>query len=430
MAKQSIVLIVVLLAALNSTLQAANVRYNITDLGTLDGFDVAQAWGINNQGEVVGVVQEVYSGSVCAVLFDSTGAGDVIDLGTLGGETASALSINNSGQIVGSAEVGWEPYYSCTTIFDPNGSGNNIMAGPCNSYAWANNDNGQLVGAIKITPGDYRRAALFEPDSEPNVVNLGPLPQYSHSEALSINNSGLIVGYAYNPNSVSYYADCRAVLFDSTGQDDNIDLGTLPGYNFSVAFSVNNSGQIVGRVNNIDMSVENWNPRAILFDSTGDGNNIDLGSLPDCNYSEAFCINNKGQIVGRAISETWKEYAVLFDSTGSGNNINLNDLINPTSGWTLHLAWAINDNGWIIGWGCNSNCPPGQYSFLLTPATPGDFEPDRDVDSEDFAVLAAAWRSTPSDNNWNRFCDISEPSDNVIDEKDLKVFTENWLSDI
>jgi len=60
----------------------------------------------------------------------------------------------------------------------------------------------------------------------------------------------------------------------------------------------------------------------------------------------------------------------------------------------------------------------------------GDFEPDRDVDAEDFAVLAAAWRSTPADGNWNPDCDISEPSDDVIDEKDLKVFTENWLSDI
>ena len=101
---------------------------------------------------------------------------------------------------------------------------------------------------------------------------------------------------------------------------------------------------------------------------------------------------------------------------------------NPDSGWHLNGAIAINDNSWIVGWGEAPNSPDA--SFLLTPATPGDFEPDRDVDAEDFAVLAAAWRSTPAAPNWNRFCDISEPSDDVIDEKDLKVFTENWLSDI
>jgi len=346
MRKESIILIMALLAMMNLNLQAANIRYNVTDLGTLDSFDVAQAWGINNQGEVVGVVQEVYSGagSHRAVLFDSTGAGDVIDLGTLGGETASALSINNRGQIVGSAQVGWEPYHGCATIFNPNGSGENTAVYPYSSWAVANNDNGQIVGTIELNPGGVECAALFEPDSEPNMINLGTLPQYSHSEALSINQNGLIVGFAYNPNSINIYADWRAVLFDSTGQGSNIDLGTLPGYKYAVALSVNNSGQIVGRAHNIEEEYGFYYPRAVLFDPTGDGNNIDLGSLPDCNYSEAFCTNNKGQIVGRAGTDIWGNYAVLFNSMHGGNNINLNDLINPASGWTLHLAWAINDN--------------------------------------------------------------------------------------
>jgi hypothetical protein len=50
------------------------------------------------------------------------------------------------------------------------------------------------------------------------------------------------------------------------------------------------------------------------------------------------------------------------------------------------------------------------------------------VDFKDFAVLAAAWRSRPGDNNWDPNCDISEPtSDGVIDELDLMVFCDNWL---
>ena len=61
---------------------------------------------------------------------------------------------------------------------------------------------------------------------------------------------------------------------------------------------------------------------------------------------------------------------------------------------------------------------------------PGDFEPDCDVDFYDFAVLASAWRSSPGDGNWNPAYDISDPNDNVVDERDLDVFTENWLTGV
>jgi hypothetical protein len=49
------------------------------------------------------------------------------------------------------------------------------------------------------------------------------------------------------------------------------------------------------------------------------------------------------------------------------------------------------------------------------------------VNFKDFAVLAAAWASRPGDVNWKGACDISMPSDGVIDENDLAVFRENWL---
>ncbi len=57
----------------------------------------------------------------------------------------------------------------------------------------------------------------------------------------------------------------------------------------------------------------------------------------------------------------------------------------------------------------------------------GDFDDNNDVDFKDFADLAAAWRSQPGDDNWDPNCDISIPSDNVIDEYDLMVFCDNWL---
>jgi surface protein len=50
------------------------------------------------------------------------------------------------------------------------------------------------------------------------------------------------------------------------------------------------------------------------------------------------------------------------------------------------------------------------------------------VDLEDFATLSAAWLSDDSGSpNWNPACDISEPSDGVIDELDLAILAAEWL---
>jgi len=64
-----------------------------------------------------------------------------------------------------------------------------------------------------------------------------------------------------------------------------------------------------------------------------------------------------------------------------------------------------------------------------TPAkpTPGDFEPDCDVDLADYSLLASAWYSGPNDADWNPTVDINEPL-GIIDERDLAVLVENWLS--
>lgn len=424
MKKGLFLLFIVLTITLTSKASPATLRYNITDLGTLDGYDISQAWSINNQGQVVGIVLRIEGNfRQRAILYDFTTDGNNIDLGTLGGENSAALSINNHGQIVGGAEDDANPSVFYANIFDPNGMGNNIALSNTESSVWEGNDNNQIVGLV-IVSSSLKRAALFEPNEEPNITDLGTLPSYVHSEAISINNSAVIVGASYNDLDYNYpWKNMRAVLFDSNGTGNNIDLGTLPGYDCATAFCVNDNGQIVGRVNNDDMTMENYNPRAVLFDTTGDGNNIDLGTLPSFDSAEALYVNNAGQICGRVInSSSFSPRAVLFDPSGCGNNINLNSLINPNISWFLTNAVCINDNGWIV---CHATMG---RSCLLTPAKLGDFEPDRDVDLKDFAVFASAWKSNQGDTNWNPFCNISNPNDGIIDELDLRVFASNWLT--
>src|SRR5215469_3033469 len=75
---------------------ACGQTYTLTDLGTLGGH-TSSARSINAAGEIVGE-SETPTGSTHAFLYIS---GRMTDLGTLGGEFSDALGINSSGEIVG-----------------------------------------------------------------------------------------------------------------------------------------------------------------------------------------------------------------------------------------------------------------------------------------------------------------------------------------
>jgi probable HAF family extracellular repeat protein len=329
----------------------AEIEYEVIDLGTLGGNE-STAYSINNTGQIVGIAEytEFYGH---ATLFDPTGDGNNIDLGTLGGiyiSSSTATSINDVGQIVGYSRGffrgGGAPPPAHATLFDPNGTFNNIVLHALggSSFAHSINNAGQIVGSAG-------GAVLFDPTGAGNNVELGTLGG-RRSEAFSINDTGQIVGGAENDQG-----DYHATLFDLTGAGDNTDLSSL-GDIMSVAYSINNLGDIVGTEDG----------RATLFDVTGAGNNIDLGIIEDFDFSMALSINDVRQIVGITYYEfdnTVHTRGTLFDPTGAGNNIDLNTLIDPNSGWTLERANDINNNGWIVGSGIN---PEGlSHAFLLVP---------------------------------------------------------------
>ena len=100
--------------------------------------------------------------------------------------------------------------------------------------------------------------------------------------------------------------------------------------------------------------------------------------------SWAYCVNNKGQVVGdRTVNSVG--YAFLYTD---GIMQDLNSLIPTSSEWELGHASSINDNGWIVGWGMN---PSGQqHAFLLTPVP----EPSTLVllGAAAIGLLGYAWR--------------------------------------
>ena len=227
------------------------------------------------------------------------------------------------------------------------------------SSAWSINSSGQIVGwADYLRPFEWasRPPTLFGPTPNQNQALPAPFSVYGGS-AVSINDNGQVAAWA----EIQSGRWTHALLIDLSDWSVT-DLGTFGGDELdSYAFSINNNGQVVGWAEGPD-GIQ----RACLFDSTGNGNNIDLGVL-DGTGSIAKSINNRGQIVGEArlYNGSRKDRATLFDPTGNGNNIDLNTLIDPASGWELETANCINDSGWIVGVGIN---PDGQeHAFLLIP---------------------------------------------------------------
>ena len=114
------------------------------DLGTLGGA-ASCAWGINDNGEVVGCSD--VDGAIHPFLY-SSGAG-MKDLGTLGGRDAFAAAVNSLGQVVGwAATADGESHaflYAAGAMTDLN-SVIEPVPGWILTNAMAVNEGGQIVG--------------------------------------------------------------------------------------------------------------------------------------------------------------------------------------------------------------------------------------------------------------------------------------------
>ena len=92
--------------------------------------------------------------------------------------------------------------------------------------------------------------------------------------------------------------------------------------------------------------------------------------------------------------------------------------------WSTTIRWENFQpmaNG--VPWGISR----GWSFYLATPPPIGDFDNNNSEDMVDFAIFASAWMSLPGQSNWNPVCDISDPNDNIIDWKDLAAFVQDWL---
>ncbi|HEY3242561.1 MAG TPA: DUF3466 family protein, partial [Phycisphaerae bacterium] len=354
------------------------VTYTVTEIGTLGG-PTSSALALNNTGTVVGISNTSAAPGVSRAFRWIDGG--MIDLGTLGGPSAEAFDVNDAGQITGRAETADSiPFNETTHAFRwQDGTMLDLgTTGGQSSRGWAINAQGFVGGASQICWYDPKNPGgpCFPVGNEyaffwdgNSAIDLGGLSGSSDSSALGINASAQIVGQSI---AVNGSATARhAVLW----QDGQIaDLGTLGGVN-SWAFDVNDAGIVAG----FSDTSTNLAHHPFIYEIET-GQMTDLGVPAGFSSAEALAINSAGQLVGAAFS-CCEVVAFFYDGSAMHD---LNELIPPSSGWTLTEATDINDAGWIVGHGLHNGAERG---FLLKPASAGcgaDINCDGDVDLGDY----------------------------------------------
>jgi probable HAF family extracellular repeat protein len=250
-----------------------------------------------------------------------------------GGTTTFTINVNPQNNFTG--EVALSVYGlpgGASASFSPptlQGGGTSILT-VTTSNATLENIYRLTVTATSGAQQSTTEVVLFVDDNPPpvgySVTDLGTLGG-TESAAYGINESGQIVGYAFNS------AQKRRAFLYTNGQMR--DLGTLGGPQ-STAFAVNDTGQVVGvsEINGFQDS------RAFWYDGTTMRN---LGTLSGGtgagSYSAAYSINNSNQIVGQT-SDGGQRIAFIYQ------NGQMQFVGTP---YAFDTADDINDAGRIVG---------------------------------------------------------------------------------
>jgi probable HAF family extracellular repeat protein len=254
----------------------------------------------------------------------AAGAVQVLDLGILpGGYYASARAINNLGQVTGSASDA-----SGATRHVIWTDGTMITAPDWTSGSpEAINDARQIVGHTNL--GRSASNGILW-DGNGQVFVLPPLPGglADRVRAHDINASGLSVGRS---RDVSFKQ--HAVVWQGTGFSR--DLGFMGSGDTSEAWGINDLGDIVGMAN----SVSGGQPRGFLW-RNGSFTGLDSLTGPS-GASSAVDINNSGLIAGTSsggIAVVWRNGVIETLPALAG-------------GTTYNFVTDLNNNGDVIGYG-------------------------------------------------------------------------------
>ena len=297
----------------------------MTGLGVVPGTgsnNFSRGFALNDSGIVVGESDNNVSK---AFRWEN---GSIVNIGTLGGSSAVAHGISSLGQIVGSSSNG--------TVSKPFIRENGVMV---------------PLPTLAGTAASTGRAWSISPDGRyiAGLSRVTDVPSLTHATLWERQANG------------SY----RAIDLDALADQDN----------FSQAYSVNNSGTVVGSSVVGKVSPTSTTDLYHGFYSIED-ELVDIGILnnrPTWRHSEAKDVNQEGAFVGYVAnffnSPTFGGAAILGDRVGDLTGIvELNELVANGAGWQLQSAEGLNNGRDIVGFGTVSvNGTNRTRAFMLVP---------------------------------------------------------------
>jgi probable HAF family extracellular repeat protein len=315
--------------------------------------------------------------------------GQVTDLSTLqGGYESWAWAVNNRGQVVGSSANGTlDPYsYFYFQIFgsstgtqtraflwdERNGMQDLGTLGGPDAWAGLVNERGQVAGIsyTSFTPNANNA------NCAPNTPTQDPFFWEKDTGMIDMGTFGGTCGITNALNNQGRVAgqsylpgNLTAHAFLWTKPGPMQDLGTLGGDNAS-ALWLNDAGDVVGYA---DLPPNPPGCSGLTCQHHAalwkQGVTTDLGTIGTDPCSRATSINSRDQIVGFTAAVCGGQATHGFLWEKGGPAIDLNTLAPPGSGLTLAEPVYINDRGEIAGFAVLSN--GDTHAFLLTPCREG-----------------------------------------------------------
>ena len=315
---------------LNSSAYARSYNFNIIDLGTVGNDTASYARSINNSGVVVG--DSVSSnGQTQGFVWSKWWPNNGQMLGLK--NSSSATAIDSSGVILGHGNNNkgalWRSY-------NPNSNGQKINHNA--TMAYNINDNGQVLASH----GDPSQTMIYSIWGGHNPVKAGGNMEIKY--ASDVNTSGHVIGETSlgTPYIWDMYNDSTELISSISGS----------------AADINRSNEVVG-TKNADVTengtvLNAGQKQAYIYKN---GEVLELGYVGVGASSEAYAINEDGIVVGTSNGNA-------FVWSADSGMLNLNDLLPDGSEWSnLSVASDINDLGQIVGWGTING---ETHSFIIS----------------------------------------------------------------
>ena len=313
-----------------------------------------------------------------------------------GGNFVSAEAIGRTGVIMGAGQI---PNYvldlrdGVVTVHDP-------PAGcEANGYPKGMNDGGTIIVGQCDTNGSGidAPAVYWIEDGTALALDLfDDLPADATGEARDVNDDGVVVGVVDGEHrSFIWQDDVMTEIFNGLGGEG------------VVADAINNRGLIVGGAGTPDGD----------FPATSYDTNT--GVMTVLGPGSAFDVNDRGSAVGRNIVDGSSSHVVLYEN---GETIDLHEIIIGEHLTTAHPT-AINNYGWIVGWGDDNQFRT--HGWLLVPEyDKGDYDGDGDVDLQDSGHFQRCFAAEPYPNGTLHVgCSVFDFDDDVdLDLDDYAAF--------